>query len=106
MSSTQSAVVNIAYAPVAGFPAGSAVATVDVTAVAANPANSPADQSVAPETPTVTFLNLQPDTYTISAQAFDANGNGFGSPVSVTITITSVATVSLNLPSAVTASQP
>ena len=106
MSTTQNALVSVTYAAVAGFPAGSAVDHILVTATAGTPANSPPAQSVAPNTPSVTFVNLAPDTYVIKAQAFPASGVGFGTAVTTTITITSTATVSLQLPSALVANQP
>jgi hypothetical protein len=107
MSTTQNAAVAVNYAPVPGFPAGSAVDHILVTATASNPANSPAPQSVAPDTSEVTFANLAPDTYVFTAQAMPATGAGFGSPVaSAPLTIVAPATVSLSLPQAVSASQP
>jgi len=106
VSQTQNAVVGIVYAAVAGFPAGSAVDHITVTATGSNPANSPAPQNVPPDTAVVTFDSLAPDTYAISAQAFPASGSGYGTAVTTSITITSTATVSLSLPSTVTATQP
>lgn len=99
------AVLSISFGDVPGFPAGSIVDHVLVTASAVDPANSPAAQSVAPATASVTFANLNADTYTFTAQAFPAAGSGFGAPVSVVFTITAPATVSLSLPSDMSASQ-
>lgn len=106
MPTTQNAVVTVTYASQSGFPAGSIVDHITVVATASNPANSPAPQSVPPNTASVTFANLTPDVYTIVAQAFPATGAGWGTAVSTTITITSIATVSLMLPAALSASQP
>jgi hypothetical protein len=105
VSTTQNALVGIAYGDLTAA-AGSVVDHVLVTATASNPANSPASQSVAPGTATVTFASLNPDTYTITAQAFPASGAGFGTPVSTTIAITAVATVTLSVPTSLSATQP
>jgi hypothetical protein len=99
------AALSIGYGDVPGFPADSVVDHVLVTASATDPANTPAAQSVAPTTVSVTFANLNADTYTFTAQAFPATGSGFGTPVSVTLTITVPATISLSLPAGVKAAQ-
>ena len=106
MPTTQNALVSIAYSDVAGFPADAVVDHITVTCSGSNPANSAPAQAVPPATATVTFANLTPDTYTITAQGFPATGAGWGSPVSTTITIKSTATISLSLPATLTASQP
>jgi hypothetical protein len=106
MSTTQNALVSVSYAAVSGFPAGSVVDHILVTATASNPANSPPSKSVAPNTASVTFTNLTPDTYTLTAQGFPASGAGYGTAVSTTITITSTAPISLQLPSSITVTQP
>lgn len=104
---TQNAALALVYADQAGFPAGSVVDHITVTATAANPANSPAPQSVPPGTVQVTFPNLAPDDYTFTAQAFPATGPGFGSPATASLTIVGVSqTVSLSLPATLSASQP
>ena len=107
MSTTQNAVASITYADVAGFPAGSVVDHVLVTCDGTVTANSQPSQTVPPGTVTVTFANLTPDTYTLTAQAFSpVSGSGYGTAVSTTITITSTATISLSLPASMSASQP
>lgn len=106
MPATQNGAISVAYADVPGFPTGSVVDHITVSAVASNPANSPASQSVAPGTPIVTFVNLPADTYVFSAQAFPATGPGFGTAVTASLTITALGTVSLSLPSGLTATQP
>lgn len=104
MSTTQNAVLSIAYVSFTA-PAGSVVDHVTISATAANPANSPPNQSVPPGTASVTFSNLTPDTYTFSVQAFPASGPGFGSAVSATLVVTGT-TVTLQIPGTVTATQP
>lgn len=104
MSTTQNAVLSIGYVSFTA-PAGSVVDHVTVTATAANPANSPPNQSVPPGTTSVTFANLTPDTYTFSVQAFPASGPGFGSAVSTTIVVTGT-TVVLQIPGTLSATQP
>lgn len=106
MPTSQDCDVAVTYAPVSGFPAGSVVDHITFVATGTNPANNPPPQSVPPNTASVVFKNLTPDTYTIVAQGFPASGAGWGTAVSTTITITSTATVSLQLPSALTATQP
>jgi len=105
---TQNAAVTLAYADTPGFPAGSVVDHVFVMATASNPANSPPPQIVAPGTDSVTFDDLAPDTYQISAQAFPVTGPGFGQSATTSITIAAVGpvTVSLSLPASVSATQP
>lgn len=95
---------SITYAPSAPtFPAGTVVDHILCTLTGSTtPAIS---QSVAPLTASVTFPNVPADSYTVTAQAMDATGAPLGTAVSTTITITAPATISLNLPSAVTAAQ-
>lgn len=100
------ALVSIAYGDVPGFPVGSAVDHVAVTCIAVDPANSGLEQDVAPGTVDVTFANLNPDTYTFTAQAFSSAGVAYGTAVSTSLTIAVPVTVTLSLPSGVTASQP
>ncbi|SRR6266446_8879506 len=106
MSLTQDAVLAIVYADVAGFPPGSVVDHIQVSGTAVDPTNSPAAQNVAPGTALVTFAALNPDAYVFTAQAFSAAGVGYGSSVSTTLTIVTKTTVSLSLPSVMTATQP
>ena len=108
MSTTQNAALSIAYNSVAGFPAGSVVDHINVALTAKNnTANTPPAKNVAPGTANVTFTGLAPDTYQIAVQAMPATGSGFGTPASGSITITQVnTTISLSLPSTVTATQP
>jgi hypothetical protein len=107
VSQTQNAVFAISYAAVAGFPAGSVVDHVNVTITGSATGNTtPQSQNVPPATASVTFTNLTPDTYTYSVQGMPASGAGYGTAVTGTFTITSVATISLNLPSAVAVTQP
>jgi hypothetical protein len=104
MSTTQDADLSLTYGPFTA-PAGSVVDHIVVTATASVPANSPPPQNIAPRTATVTFSNLTPDTYTFTAQAADASGNLFGTPATTTLAITAT-TVTLQVPSAITATQP
>lgn len=104
MSTTQNAVLDITLGAFTA-PTGSVVDHITIVATAATPANSPPNQSVPPSTTTVTFSNLTPDTYTFTAQAFPASGPGFGSAVSTTLVVTGT-TVTLQIPVAITATQP
>ena len=104
MSNTQDALLAITYTSFSA-PLGSVVDHIEVTATASVPANSPPAQSVPAGTPTVTFSNLTPDTYTFAVQAFPATGPGYGSPVTATLTITAT-TVTLQIPGTVAVSQP
>lgn len=96
----------ISYAPVPGFPAGSAVASVAVAIVGSNPANNQ-NQTVAPGTASVVFNNVAADSYTYSISAQDASTppNVFGTSVTGTFTVAAATTVTLNLPSAATVTQ-
>jgi hypothetical protein len=104
MSTTQNADLTIGYVSFLA-PLGSVVDHITVVAVATNTANNPPPQSVPPGTTAVAFIDLVPDTYTFSAQAFPATGTGFGTPVSVTLAITSTS-VTLQIPGDITAVQP
>ena len=97
------AVLAILYSLVPGFPAGSVVAHISASITGA--VTPVITQSVPPDTASITFANVPADTYTFSVAAMDASGNTFGTAVTGTFTITAPATVSLNLPSSVTASQ-
>lgn len=104
MSTTENAVLTIDYVAFTA-PAGSVVDHIIIAATAENPANSPANQAVAPGTTSVTFDNLTPDTYTFTAQAFPATGPGYSSPVSTTLVVTSTSVV-LQIPGTLSAVQP
>ena len=106
MSVTQNIVVTIVYGDVSGFPPGTVVDSVVVSAIAAVPTNTPVSQSVPQGTASVTFSSLNPDTYTVSAQAVAANGVPIGPAASAVVTVTSAASVTVSLPSTVTAIQP
>jgi hypothetical protein len=98
----------ISYAPVPGFPAGSAVAGIQVTVTGTAPGNTtPIVQTVAPFTLNVAFPLTVADTYTYSVQAIDAATppDTFGDAVTGSFTITAPVTVTLTLPSSVVASQ-
>jgi len=89
----------VSYSDVAGFPAGSVVDHVVVTATEA--AGASLTQSVAPGTASVTF-DLTPGTWDISAQGFPAVGAGFGKPAVLSGFVVAVpVTVTLSLPSAI-----
>jgi len=93
--------ITIGYTATPGFPAGSVVDHIGVSIVGLVAANNQS-QNVAPGTTTVT-VTLNPDTYTISVQAFDVNNNAFGTAVSTTLVVSAPTTVTLNIPSSVTA---
>jgi hypothetical protein len=99
------AVASIQYSDVPGFPPGSAIDHIEVTVQGAAPGAAPITQNVAPGTTSVTFNSLPDDSYTISVEAVDANNNVFGTPVTGTFSISTVGTVTLSLPSAVSAGQ-
>lgn len=105
MSTTQNAALSVTYTSFSA-PAGSVVDHITFSAVASNPANNPPSQNVPPETASVTFGNLNPDTYTFSAQAFSSGGEGFGTLATVTLTVVSTAPVILSVPGTLTATQP
>jgi hypothetical protein len=100
--------LTVAYAPVAGFPAGSVVASILATITGANPANSQS-QSVAPGTASVVFNNVVDDNYSLTVEGVDASGNVFGTPATGTFTAGAggggTGTVSLNLPASATVAQ-
>jgi len=95
------AILSILYADVPGFPAGSVVATISATLTGATTIT----QTGAPGAVSIEFANVAADTYAYSVVAEDASGNKFGSPVMGTIVITAPATVTLSLPSTVSATQ-
>jgi hypothetical protein len=107
VSVTQNIQCAIVYGDVAGFPTGTVVDHVIVSATAATVVNSPAPQTVPPGTAAVTFSGLNPDTYTVSAQAIAADGTPIGPAASVVVTVTSaVVTVSLSIPASIAVTQP
>jgi hypothetical protein len=98
----------ISYAPIDGFPAGSAVAAIQVTVTGTTVGNTtPIVQSVAPGTSTISFPLTVADTYTYSVSAVDAATppDDFGTAVTGSFVITAPVTVTLTLPSSVVASQ-
>ena len=97
------ALLAILYSDVPGFPAGSAVSHIVASITGAvTPVQT---QTVAPGAPSVTFASVPADTYTYSVAGVDSAGNTYGTAVTGTFTVTAPATVTLSLPSAVTASQ-
>ena len=97
------AILAIAYADVPGFPAGSVVAHISASITGA--VTPVVNQIVLPGTASITFANVPADTYSFSVAGVDASGNVFGTAVTGSFTITAPATVTLSLPSTVTASQ-
>lgn len=97
------AILAVLYSLVPGFPAGSVVASISASITGA--ATPIVTQSVPPDTAAITFANVPADSYTFSVAAVDASGNVFGTPVTGTFVIAAPTTVSLSLPSSVTASQ-
>jgi len=93
----------ITYKSVGGFPLGTAVASILVSLSAQTPTNN-TSQSLAPNSASAAFSGLNPDVYTPSAQAQDANGNPLGSAVSgAAVTVQgSQQTVALELPASIT----
>ena len=98
----------ISYAPVDGFPAGSAVAAIQVTVTGTAPGNTtPIVQTGAPGTLDVSFPLTVADTYTYSVVAIDAATppDTYGTAVTGSFAIVAPATVTLTLPASVVASQ-
>lgn len=104
------AALTLGYGQVSGFPAGSAVASILLAAVGALPANAtPVTQQVAPGTASVTFSSLPADTWTFSATPLDANNNaltasGYSVPTG-SVTLTAPSTVTLSVPTTLSATQ-
>lgn len=94
-----SKVISVTYAPVDGFPAGSAVDHIAITVTDPNAVatgiNVPADTASAPFDATIV------GTYNVTAQAVAADGSVFGTAVNTTFVVAAPATVTLSLPSAV-----
>ena len=98
----------VTYAAVAGFPAGSVVASYVATVTGTAAGNTtPIVQSVAAASAPASFVFplTVADTYSYSVSGQDANGNTFGTPITGSFAITAPATVSLSLPATVAASQ-
>ena len=98
------AVLAISYTVVPGFPSGSVVDNIVATVTGTLNA-TPVVQKAPADSASITFAGLPADTYTYSVAGVDAAGNVFGTPVSGSFTLVAPVTVSLSLPSAVTASQ-
>ena len=99
-------VLSIVYADVPGFAAGTVVSNVVVSI--ADTSVTPATtltQTVAPGTAAVTFPNLDAGSYTFSVAGVDAAGTVLGTAVTGTFVVAAPATISLSLPSTVTAAQ-
>jgi len=98
----------VIYANIPGFPAGSVVAVIQATVTGTAAGNTtPIVQTGAPGVASLVFPLTVADTYTYSVAALDASSppNTFGTPVTGTFAITAPATVTLSLPSTVSASQ-
>ena len=98
-------VVTLTYAnSAATFAATEAVANVVVTVTGTATGNTtPVSQTVAPGTTSVIF-SVAADSYTGTAQAFDANGNALGTALSGTGAVTAPpppALISLSLPATI-----
>ena len=68
-------------------------------------ADTTVTQTVAAGTAEITFSLVNPDTYSYSVGAVDASGNALGTSVTGSFVITAPATITLNLPASVVASQ-
>lgn len=98
-----SILTTVTFAEVPGFPAGSELAGILITA-AGEIAGNTVTQTVAPGTASVSITIVESDTYTVSAVGVNAEGDTFGSAVvaaPITITV-APATISLSLPASVT----
>jgi hypothetical protein len=99
-------VLTIAYTSTPGFAQGTVVSSVLVTVTGTASGNTtPVKQNVPDDTATVTFPLTVADTYNYSVQALDGNNNPLGTAVTGSFAITGPTTISLDLPSAVTAAQ-
>jgi hypothetical protein len=101
-------VLAVAYAPVSGFPAGSAVNVIQATVTGTAAGNTTPIVQTAPDgTGAFTFPLTVADTYTYTVEALDASTppNTYGTPVTGSFVVTAPTTVTLTLPSTVTASQ-
>ena len=108
MSQTQNGVVAITYGAFVN-PAGTQVQEVVVSATGTATGNTtPVTQNVTVGTTPVTFNNLPPDTYTFSAQAIDTAGNPVGPPAVASFVITTASSggVTVQIPTALSVSQP
>lgn len=94
-------VISVSYAPVDGFPIGSAVDHIAITVT--DPAAVATVINVPPDTASATFDATVVGTYNVTAQAIAADGSGFGTAVSTTFVVAAPASVTLSLPSAVSA---
>lgn len=93
--------ITISYADVPGFPAGSAVANINVTVSNPDATVQPV-QSLPPATTSATFTATQVGNYGISVQAVDATGAALGPAVTATFSVQAPSTVTLSLPSSIT----
>lgn len=93
----------ITLSPVGGFPAGTVVNHLLLTAVGSNPANTFSTNLPATAT-TGSLSGVAADTYAVTVQAQDINNTNLGPPAKGTITV-APPTITLNLPTAVSLSQ-
>lgn len=91
--------INVSYADVGGFPAGSAVDHITVSISATQ------SQDVPAATASVSFADVAPGDYTATASAKDATGAVLGTPATASFTVVAPATVTLSLPATVTVTQ-
>jgi hypothetical protein len=94
-----SKIIAVSYAPVDGFPAGSAVDHIAITVT--DPSAVATVINVAPDTASAPFDATIVGNYNVTAQAVAADGSVFGTPVSATFVVVAPVTVTLSLPSAV-----
>ena len=87
------------------FPAGTSVSGIQCSITGSASGATPVTQTVPDGTPTVMFPSVAADTYTYSVQALDQNGAGLGTAVTGTFVVTAPTTVTLSVPSTVSASQ-
>lgn len=91
--------INISYAPVPGFPVGSAVSAIQVNVT--DPTGAVTPLLATPDQASVAFDATVIGDYSVAVQAVDANGVVLGAAVSASFSVAAPATVTLSIPSAV-----
>ena len=98
---------SVSYGSVSGFAAAAVVAAIVISLQGATAGAAPITQTVAPGTASASFANVPPDTYTVTATPVDEAANpltatGYTVP-STSVTVTAPSTVTLSVPTGITA---
>lgn len=91
--------IDITYADVPGFPAGTAVAKIAVSVQ--KPDGSFDFIDATPEQAEVEYSAATAGIYNVTVQALDSTGNALGTNVLATFTVAAPTTVTLRLPASV-----